>query len=329
MSNRYRSTIWTIVIPLALALALVAAPWTPAQERFPSREITLIVPWPAGGGSDISMRLLADQAGKEFGVPVVVVNKPGAAGAIGHRDIANARPDAYTVGMFGSGAIAQQYMIPNPVKIEELQPIVFFGNEPGALAVRADAPWKTLKEFVDAARARPNSIKNANDPPGGASHLTVLVFEKKLGFTLNKIPYQGFAPSVAALLGGEVQSATVPVPDVIQGHRAGRLRILGVSDARRHFLAPDVPTFKEQGFDVEYGSWRVVAAPKGVPADRLAILEQRFLTALQSSAFVQRANKSGFVISPLGIRRTEAFLKADDALQYALLFDLGLVRNPK
>jgi len=329
MQSVHRAVTIGVIVALTLAFALAGASWTTAQERFPSKEITLIVPWPAGGGSDISMRLLADQATKEFGVPVVVVNKPGAAGAIGHREIANARPDGYTVGMFGSGAIAQQYMIPNPVRLEELQPIVFYGNEPGALTVRGDAPWKSLKEFVEAARARPNTIKNSNDPPGGASHLTVLVFEKKLGITLNKIPYQGFAPSVAALLAGEVQATTVPVPDVIEGHRSGRLRILGVSDSKRHFLAPDVPTFKEQGFDVTYGSWRVVAGPKGIPADRLAVLEAKFLAALQSPAFVQRANKAGFVITPMGIKRTEAFLKADDALQYALLFELGLARNTK
>jgi len=145
------------VLAVALVAVLASGPWAMAQEKFPSREITLIVPWPAGGGSDISMRLVAEFAQKQFGVPVVVVNKPGAAGAIGHRDIANARPDGYTIGMFGSGAIAQQYMIPNPVKLEELQPIVFFGNEPGALSVRADTPWKTLKEFVEAAKARPTT----------------------------------------------------------------------------------------------------------------------------------------------------------------------------
>jgi tripartite-type tricarboxylate transporter receptor subunit TctC len=321
--------LWAGLAVVVGIAGLLVAPWAAAQERFPTREITLIVPWPAGGGSDISMRLVADQASKTFGVPVVVVNKPGAAGAIGHREIATSRPDGYTVGMFGSGFIAQQYMIPNPTKLEEIQPIVFFGNEPGALTVRADAPWRTLKEFVEAAKARPNTIKNANDPPGGASHLAVLMFERKLGIALNKVPYQGFAPSVAALMAGEVQTATVPVPDVIQGHKAGRLRILGVSDTRRHFLAPDVPTFKEQGFDVDFGSWRVIAGPKGIPADRLALLEEKFLAALNNEGFVQRANKAGFIVAPLGVRRTEAFLKADDAIQYLLLFELGLVRNPK
>ena len=317
------------VLAVALVAVLASGPWAMAQEKFPSREITLIVPWPAGGGSDISMRLVAEFAQKQFGVPVVVVNKPGAAGAIGHRDIANARPDGYTIGMFGSGAIAQQYMIPNPVKLEELQPIVFFGNEPGALSVRADTPWKTLKEFVEAAKARPNSIKNSNDPPGGASHLTVLVFEKKLGIVLNKVPYQGFAPSVAALLAGEVQATTVPVPDIIQAHRAKQARILGVSDTRRHFLAPEVPTFKEQGFDVVYGSWRVIAGPRGIPLDRLQVLEEKLLATLRDPAFVARAQKAGFNVDPMGIRRTEAFLKADDALTYAVLYELGLVKNPK
>jgi len=315
---------------LILVLVMVAlAPWAAAQERFPSREITLIVPWPAGGGSDISMRLVADQAQKTLGVPVIVVNKPGAAGAIGHREIANAKPDGYTVGMLGGGVVAQQYMIPNPVKIEEIQPVVFFGAEPGALSVRADTPWKTLKEFVEGAKGKPNSVKNANDPPGGASHLTAVVIEKRLGIALNKVPYQGFAPSVGALLAGEVQASTVPVPDIIQAHKAGQARILGVTADKRHFLAPDVPTFKEQGFDVAYGSWRLIAGPRGVPADRLKILEEKLLAALNDPEFVARANKAGFTVSPRGAAETAAFLKQDDALTYQIFSELGLVKNPK
>jgi tripartite-type tricarboxylate transporter receptor subunit TctC len=319
---------WLRLVVVGLAL-LALAPSAPAQEKFPSREITLIVPWPAGGGSDISMRLVAEHAQKAFGVPVVVVNKPGAAGAIGHRETANAKPDGYTIGMYGAGVVAQQYMIPNPVKIEEFQPVVFFGAEPGALSVRADTPWKTLKEFVEAARAKPNSVKNANDPPGGASHITAIVLEKKLGFTLSKVPYQGFAPSVGALLAGEVQAATVPVPDVIQAHKAGQARLLGVTAEKRHFLAPDVPTFKEQGFDVVYGSWRLIAAPRGLPADRLRVLEEKLLATLNDPEFVARANKAGFTVAPMGAAQTAAFLKQDDTLTYQIFSELGLVKTPK
>jgi tripartite-type tricarboxylate transporter receptor subunit TctC len=315
---------------LLLTVAAVAAPAPAlAQEKFPAHEVTLIVPWPAGGGSDISMRLIAEHAGKHLGAPVIVVNKPGAAGAIGHREIVSAKPDGYTVGMFGAGFVAQQYMIPNPVKIDEAQAVVFFGAEPGALSVRADTPWKSLKEFVEAAKARPNAIKNSNDPPGGASHLTAVVLERKLGFTLGKVPYQGFAPSVGALLAGEVQASTVPVPDIIQAHKAGQARILGVTADRRHFLAPDVPTFKEQGFDVVYGAWRIIAGPKGIPAERLKVLEEKLLATLRDPAFVAAAQKAGFTVGPLGSAETAAFLKQDDAQTYPILQELGMVKNPK
>lgn len=317
-----------VILPLALLLP-PPAPDLGAQEKFPAREVTLIVPWPAGGGSDISMRLMAEHAQKALGMPVVVVNKPGAAGAIGHREIASAKPDGYTIGMYGAGIIAQQYMIPNPVRIEEVQPVVFFGAEPGAFSVRADTPWKTLREFVEGARARPNSIKNSNDPPGGASHLTAVVLEKKLGIALNKIPYQGFAPSVGALLAGEVQASTVPVPDIIQAHKAGNARILGVTDTKRHFLAPEVQTFREQGFDVVYGSWRIIVVPKGVPADRIKLLEEKLLATLNDPEFVARANKAGFTINPKGAGETTAFLKEEDDLTYGIMKELGLVKNPK
>ncbi|MDQ7839450.1 MAG: tripartite tricarboxylate transporter substrate binding protein [bacterium] len=328
MSRRWPYRLRVMLLAVVL-VGLAGTGWAGPVERFPSREITLIVPWPAGGGSDIAMRLLAERARVHFGVPVVVVNRPGAAGAIGHREIANATPDGYTIGMFGSGFIAQQYMIPNPTLIDEIQPLAFFGLDPGALTVRGETPWRTLRDFVTAAKAAPNTIRNANDPPGGGSHLTVLMIERRLGIHLIKVPYAGFAPSVVAMLGGETQSTTIPVPDVIEVHKAGKARILGVMGDERHFLAPDVPTFKEQGFDVVYGTWRTLAAPKGIPSDRLTVLEEKLLTTLRDERFIDRARRAGFIVSPKSLRLTEAYLKAEDALIYSILLELGLVRTPR
>src|ERR671923_563464 len=127
-----RRTFLTFGIVLAASATLAVTPASQAQT-FPSEPITLIVAWPAGGGSDISMRLLADALSKQIKVPVVVLNKPGAGGAIGHREIANAKPDGYTIGMFSSGGIALQYTNPNANTIDELAPIAFFGEDPGAI----------------------------------------------------------------------------------------------------------------------------------------------------------------------------------------------------
>ena len=228
----------TFAVTALAAAAMLAAATSLQAQTFPSEPITLIVAWPAGGGSDISMRLLADALSKQIKVPVVVLNKPGAGGAIGHREIVNAKPDGYTIGMFSSGGIALPYLNAQANTFDELQPIAFFGEDPNALQVSTASGIGSLKEFVERARANPGKIKNGNDQPGGASFIAIALYEKKLNLKVTRVSYAGYAPTVTALMAGEVDSATVPVPDTIGQHKAGKLKILGVSAPARHFMAP-------------------------------------------------------------------------------------------
>jgi tripartite-type tricarboxylate transporter receptor subunit TctC len=313
------------VVALAAAVSLTAGAPSQAQS-FPSEPITLIVAWPAGGGSDISMRLLADALSKQIKVPVVVLNKPGAGGAIGHREIANAKPDGYTIGMFSSGGIALPYLNAQANTFDELQPIAFFGEDPSALEVGTASGIGSLKEFVERARANPGKIKNGNDQPGGASFIAIALYEKKLNFKVTRVSYAGYAPTVTALMAGEVDSATVPIPDTIEQHKAGRLKILGVSAAARHFMAPDIPTFREQGFDVVVGTWRCIAGPKGIPEDRLRFLETNIVAALKHPEFQDKAKQAGFVIGPGNAKDTYQRWKDDDAELYPILLEAGLVK---
>jgi tripartite-type tricarboxylate transporter receptor subunit TctC len=313
-------------IALTVTATLAAAPHLHAQS-FPTEPVTLIVAWPAGGGSDISMRLLADALSKQIKVPVVVLNKPGAAGAIGHREIVNAKPDGYTIGMFSSGGIALPYMNAQANTFDELQPIAFFGEDPSALEVSTASGISSLKEYVERARANPGKIKNGNDQPGGASYIAVALYEKKLGLKVTRVPYAGYAPTVTALMAGEVDSATVPVPDTIEQHKAGKLKLLGVSAAERHFMAPDIPTFREQGFDVLVGTWRCIAGPKGIPEDRLRFLETNIIAALRDPEFQAKAKQAGFVVGPGSAKETYQRWKDDDAELYPILLDAGLVKT--
>ena len=297
-----------------------------AQEKFPSKPITLIVPWSAGGGSDTSMRLLAAAASKYLGQPLVVENKPGAGGAEGTRVLASSKPDGYTIGMVGSGVVARQYGNPNANALSDLQPIAFFGADPNAVTANPKTGFKNADDFVKAAKASPGKIKNGNDKPGGASYIAAAVVENDLGIKLTKVPYDGYAPTVTALMAGELDTATVPVPDVIEHAKAGKLTILGVLDTHRHFLAPNVPTFKEQGYNMVIGSWRMIIGPKGIPADRLAMLEKGLLETMKDPDFVKKANAAGFAIDPKGIKDSETFLKSYDDQLYPILKDAGLVK---
>lgn len=316
-------------IGVAVLTAVTVSGQVQAQGNFPSKPLTVIVPWSPGGGSDRSMRLIADAASKYFGQPLIVVNKPGAGGANGTRAIASAKTDGYTLGMVGAGVVARQYTNPNANPLTDLVPIVFFGADPAALSARADTGFKTVADFVRAAKAKPGSIKNGNDQPGGSSYVAIAIMEAALGVRTTRVPYKGYAPTVAALLSGEVQTATVPVPDVIEHHKAGSIRILGVAANERHFIAPDVPTFKEQGFNIVAGSWRTLVVPKGVSKARIKFLEAKLLQTLKDPVFVKRANNAGFFVSPMGSKETWDYWMTYDEGLYPILLKAGLVKTRK
>jgi tripartite-type tricarboxylate transporter receptor subunit TctC len=229
--------------------------------------------------------------------------------------------------MFSSGGIALPYLNAQANTFDELAPIAFFGEDPNALQVSIASGIGSLKEYVERARANPGKIKNGNDQPGGSSYIAAALYEKKLNIKVTRVAYAGFGPTVIGLMAGEVDSATVPVPDTIEQHKAAKLKILGVSATERHFMAQDIPTFREQGFDVVVGSWRCLVGPKGIPADRLRFLETNILAALKNPEFQAKAKQAGFVVEPGDAKATYQRWKDDDVELYPILLDAGLVKT--
>ncbi|SME90105.1 Tripartite-type tricarboxylate transporter, receptor component TctC [Tistlia consotensis] len=313
---------------LALAGTMAGATGA-AAAGFPDQAITIVVNWPAGGGQDTAARLIADYVAKNTSVPVVVSNVTGAGGAAGIRHVAEAAPDGYTIGIMGSSFVARQYINPNATRLDQVEPLVFFGPDPGALEVRADTGIKTVKDYIDRLKAKPGSITNGNDAPGGSSYIVAALIESKFGVKMTKVPYQGYAPTVAGLLAGEVQSATLPVHQFVDQYKAGTVNILGVASDERHFLVPDVPTFKEQGFDFVAGDWRALFLPKGVPADRVKALEELFYKTMSDPAFVEAGRKAGFVVTPMHAKETAARIVETDEAIYPVLLEAGLVKTNK
>jgi len=310
-------------------LALIAAHSMAAAQTFPSKPITLIVPWPPGGGSDTVMRLMAEPMGKAIGQTVVVVNKPGAGGQIGLRETRDAAPDGYTISFIATGFIPQQYNLENANVIADYTFLGWVGVDASALTTNAKTGWKTLGDVVKAAKEKPGSIRNGNDQPGGTSFLGVALIERALDIKLVRVPYAGDAPNVQALLSGEVQTSTAAVTNMVDQHNAGTLRVLAVTGATREARLPDVPTFKELNYDLVAGTIRAVLAPKGLPKDVLAKLETAVLTALNDSGFRKRAAELSFGIDPAGgeeaLKRTKAL---DDQL-YPILNEAGMVKFRK
>jgi tripartite-type tricarboxylate transporter receptor subunit TctC len=313
----------------AIAMTGIFSSLSVQAQQFPSKPVTLVVPWPAGGGSDSVMRMLAEAASGPLGQPIVVVNKPGAGGSIGLREVAKSSPDGYTMGMIATGFIAGQYDNPNAPVLDDFRIVAYVGTDPAALSANASKGMKSLNDFTRRAKEKPGSIRNGNDQPGGSSFLAIALMEDALGVKVNRVPYGGYAPTLQALLAGEVDTATVSVPDMAEHHRSGKVVILAVAGDKRHPDAPDVPTFKELGFPLVTGTMRAVVVPARTPDNVVASLEKALLAGLESQTFRDRAIKAGFSLAPLGSKAATDFIYGMDKSMYPVLLNAELVRVRK
>jgi len=279
-----------MLIAVALGLALViGAPGIGQAADFPTREVQILIPWAAGGATDLVFRALAATTSKYLGKAVVVVNKPGGAGAVGYTEAMQAAPDGYTL----VTAVTPLTIVPHQVKTaftyQSFAPILNVVEDPAMLQVRADAAWKTLPEFLDYARKNPGMITVGNSGTGGGVHLIALAFEKAAGVKFNHIPFAGGGPSITALLGGHVHAVSCSPPEGISHVRAGKLRIIALFSEKRMEAFPGVPTVREQGVDFGMGQWRGLAAPKGTPPEVVQKLHDAFKKGMEDPAFVKSA----------------------------------------
>ncbi len=240
--------------------------------------------------------------------------------------MAESEPDGYTVGILGASLVASQYINPNANAVDEIDLIAFVGPDPAALQVRSDSGIDSLAEYVERAKSGPREIKNGNDAPGGVSHIAGTLLERSADIELTLVPYRGYAPTVAAILSGEIESATLPVHQLIDQHESGEVRILGVMAEERHFMAPDVPTFKEQGIDLVTGDWRAIFLPNGVPLERREYLERVFFETISDPEFQAAAEQLSFFITPMMSADTKRFVEEFDEALYPVLLEADLVK---
>lgn len=311
----------------SLAVALLLGLSSRALAEFPEEPITIVVPWPAGGAYDLAARLMAEKPPENLPVSMVVNNVTGAAGSNGVRHVAKSDPDGYTIGMMGTHAIAQSYMNRNATPLEDLEPLVFIGPEPASLAVAKDTGIDNVKDYLSQLKDQPGSIINGNDSPGGFSYIAATMLENHFDVKLSKVPYQGYAPTASALVSGEVMSTTLPIPLLAEQHKAGKVKIIGVAAEERHPFAPDVPTFKEQGYDFIAEDFYMLYLPKGVPEERRKKLEEGFYSLLNDETFQKKAAELGLVIMPRDAAATRAYLEQRNQEVKAILEDANLIEG--
>ncbi len=273
---------------LVVALASWTAPGVFEAAAYPDKPVNLLVPFPAGGGADLIARNLSEIAKPFFPQPVVVVNRPGGGGAVSASEVIRARPDGYTVGLMTMAIMTlQPHRVALPYKgPEDYAPVLQVINVPVVLAVRADAPWKSLREMLDAAKKEPGKIRVGSPGVGTTVHIAIEILKDRAGVDLIHVPFAGNAESVPALLGGHVEAIMLHPSDVIPHMRAGKARFLVTSETRRSAVYPDVPTFAELGLgEAGIGVYYIVVAPKATPAPVLQTLHDALKKAIETEAF--------------------------------------------
>ncbi|PKN65956.1 MAG: tripartite tricarboxylate transporter substrate binding protein [Deltaproteobacteria bacterium HGW-Deltaproteobacteria-15] len=267
---------------------------------FPEKEVQIIIPWAAGGATDLIFRALATTTGKHLGKAVIIVNKPGGGGAVGYTEGMKAAPDGYTL----TSAVTPLTILPHQVSTtftyKNFDAIINVVDDPSMFLVRSDAAWKSFKDFLEYARKNPDTVTVGNSGAGGGVHLVALAFEHAAGAKFNHIPFSGGGPSVTALLGGHVNAVSVSPPEGISHVQAGKLRIIALFADKRFSMFPDVPTVKEQGVNFAMGMWRGLIAPKGTPPDVIKKLHDGFKKGMEDPAFAQKAKDMAVNVSYQG-----------------------------
>lgn len=263
------------MIALTAIVCLISAFGTSFAGSYPSKPVTMIVAYSAGGSTDTLARITAKYLEAQLGQPFVVVNKSGSGGDIGFTAIAKAKADGYTIGLINvSPVVVNPITRPKVVRyrLADFAPIANVVTDPGIICVATDSPYKTLQDFIDAAKKDPGKLSISHEGKGGGDHLGVLAFEKETGIKLNGVPFDGDAPAKAALLGGHIDAIAVNVSEVADMIQNGQLRGLAVENSKRAPEVADVPTFPELGFKVLQASSRGFAAPRDISKENLDVL---------------------------------------------------------
>src|SRR5215208_7952395 len=310
-----------------LLAALAAAPFASAlpfehawgQQRWPTRTITMVVPFPPGGQADLAARPVAAALEKILGQSVVVDNRGGAGGAVGNAAVARAEPDGHTLLM----TLSSLAVLPESERlfgrtpsyeVAQLAPIARVLADPTLLAVPASAPWKTLQEFVDDAKKKPGTIPYGSSGPYGTLHVAMEMFANAAGIKLLHVPYRGAGPAVTGLLAGQIQ-ALASAPGVLKEHvDSGALRVLANWGAQRVATFPDLSTFKELGYpNVEFYIWAGLFAPKGVPEPIVTRLRAAMRQAMADPAVIRVFENAGSPPAYKDAPDFSRFVEADSA----------------
>ncbi|MEW6257290.1 MAG: tripartite tricarboxylate transporter substrate binding protein [Pseudomonadota bacterium] len=316
---------------LGAALMGVALSTGAFAAGYPDRPVTVVVPFPAGGASDSTARLLTPKMSEVLGQPVVVDNKPGANGGTGATHVAKAAPDGYTllvgsIGVFSINPALYPNLSYSPQKdMDLLSQIV---RTPNVLVASPNFPANTVQELVDYMKKNPNKVTFASSGIGSSDHLTAALFWQKTGTQGLHVPYKGGGPAINDLMGGHADVSFQNLGSVANQIRSGKLKLLAVTAADRTSLFPDTPTMAQAGVPLEVYSWQAAAAPKGLPADVKAKIETALMAAMKDPEVIKKFNDLGFEVVASSPAAFTAFQAKEEAMWKKVIQDGNITPSP-
>ena len=282
-----------VVLAAAGLLAIAALPVT-AAEKYPTRPIRMIAPFPPGGGTDILSRVIAVPIGERLGQPVIVDNRPGAGGVVGAEIVAHSTPDGYTLCIVSSSyAATSAYGNPTYDPVDGIQPIILIGTTGLVMSVHPSVPVKSVKELIAHAKTVPGKLNYSSVGPGSIVHLMLEMFKLETGTNIVHVPYKGGGPALMAVVGNEVQMTAISLVPSMPHIKAGRLRPLAISTPKRSSLLPDLPTIGESVPRFEVTHWYGIWGPKGMPKAIVTLWNKEVARELNSEQMKKQMGTEG------------------------------------
>src|SRR5216110_3853866 len=313
-----------------LVAALLSLAAAAAYAQYPQRPVQLIVPWGAGGGTDATARIIGALLERELKQPFNVVNRTGGSGVVGHDAIAKATSDGYTIGMITVEITMMHHVGLTALKHTDYTPIGLVNSDPAGVNVRVDSPYKSVKDLLQAIKANPGKMKASGTGQGGIWHLAIAGLLKDQGIDPNALPWvpsNGAAPGLQDMVAGGVEVVPCSIPEARSMIDAGKVRAIAIMDANPPALYPNVPTLqKELGTDWAIAAWRVIAAPKGIPADVHKTLVSALKKVYDSRDYKDFMASRGFGVVWADPEGTAKFMAKSDSDLGAALKAVGLAK---
>ena len=330
MQNEKLSTAFAFLFLLLFSISFTNCEDQGTQTaEYPTRPISFLVPWAAGGMTDMSSRMVSAVLQKKIGQPVNVINRTGGGGVVGHLAISSSRPDGYTLGAVTVEITMLRHLGLTDLSYKNYTPLALLINNAAGVTVRSDATWNNLDELLAEVRANPGKLQASGTARGGIWDLARMGMLKAAGLEESAMPWvpsQGAAPALQELLAGGIDVVTASLTEVDALRKAGQVKTLGVMSEERLEAFPEVPTLKEQGLDWSIGGWVSVCAPAGISPTEKAKLDSSLRLAIQDPEFITALKNAGSNIQYIAGAELEKFMADQDELNGQLLKDAGIGR---